>query len=424
MKPLKNILFVNEFNSNLKLINSIITCIVIVFALILAKFCVYTFRENMGGAIKITVIIASIILVCCLLAFKRFSARALSKIAEHAGRYNILLAATRDLRAEQNAEVLCQKILDYAISMTGADAGVIMLMENGILSAKVFRGAISGTNVISMNQSVISTECITNAMCKRNRDEKPGNSSPCEIVGMTGKNISSVMCYPLKGNSDTSGVIRLLHSAPGRFNPDDEEVLEYFSSQAAISLENARFISDHDNFEQHMTELLLLAMDNHLTIKVEHARRVARYCEIIAVATGMSPKRRNVLRSASLLHDVGFVKFLPSDEMKPEVYLKHVTVGHALLSQINLYQEEARFVLHHHERFDGQGYPSRLAGEEIPLESRIIAISEAFDAITSKDSYRKTLGFSEALAEMGNNSGTQFDPVLLDAFINNVGEIL
>ncbi|MBM4140575.1 MAG: HD domain-containing protein, partial [Nitrospira sp.] len=93
--------------------------------------------------------------------------------------------------------------------------------------------------------------------------------------------------------------------------------------------------------------------------------------------------------------------------------------GHDLLKQVTFYKDIAHIVLHHHERYDGEGYPGKLKGEEIPLESRIIAIAEAFDAMTSKNSYKSPVGFSAAVDELKRNAGTQFDPRLTDLFIKN-----
>ena len=91
-----------------------------------------------------------------------------------------------------------------------------------------------------------------------------------------------------------------------------------------------------------------------------------------------------------------------------------------MIKPINFYADIAPFILYHHERYDGQGYPKGLQGEAIPVESRIIAIAEAFDAMVNESSYKKPLGFDAALQELQRNAGTQFDFWLVEVFVSNI----
>ena len=91
-----------------------------------------------------------------------------------------------------------------------------------------------------------------------------------------------------------------------------------------------------------------------------------------------------------------------------------------MIRPINFYAGIAPFILHHHERYDGTGYPLRLTGEEIPLESRIIAIADAFDVMVNETSYKVPLGFDAAIEELQRNAGTQFDFWLVEVFVQNI----
>jgi HD-GYP domain-containing protein (c-di-GMP phosphodiesterase class II) len=155
----------------------------------------------------------------------------------------------------------------------------------------------------------------------------------------------------------------------------------------------------------------------------------------MAEATKMPEDMRKRLYRASLLHDIGFLKIWLDDNGvlpgQPD-YKAHALAGYELLSPINIYSDIARAVLHHHERYDGTGYPAGLMGEDIPVESRMIAVAEAFDVISNRDSYKYSdpsldghgpaAGFREALIEIGKNAGTQFDPKLVDAFTHGISE--
>jgi len=153
-----------------------------------------------------------------------------------------------------------------------------------------------------------------------------------------------------------------------------------------------------------------------------HSETVAELCVALGTKMGFSGVGLERLRLAGLLHDVGKIgvsdailskrgALAPEERTEVEV---HTSVGHAILTSAELH-EEAVWVLHHHERYDGSGYPKGLAGEEIPRESRIIAVADAFEAMTGARPYRIATTPDEALRELHRWSGTQFDPDCVDA---------
>ncbi|HSB31025.1 MAG TPA: HD domain-containing phosphohydrolase, partial [Candidatus Sulfobium mesophilum] len=174
------------------------------------------------------------------------------------------------------------------------------------------------------------------------------------------------------------------------------------------------------NYEIHLTEMLLEAIDFQLPEKRGHSRRVARYSNIIARGLNMSEAERKKLYLGSLLHDVGFLKINSDETFKKEEYTRHPVVGYEMIKPVNFYADIAPFILYHHERYDGYGYPAKLRGEDIPLEARIIAIAEAFDAMTSPISYRIPVSFQEAVDELRQQAGAQFDQELVDIFVTNI----
>ena len=98
---------------------------------------------------------------------------------------------------------------------------------------------------------------------------------------------------------------------------------------------------------------------------------------------------------------------------------RHAELGDEMLRPIRVWEDIAPLVRHHHEWFDGRGYPDRLAGESIPLESRIIAVAEAFDAMTAEKSYKEAIPVEEAIDRIREGSGTQFDPAVVEAFLRS-----
>lgn len=156
-----------------------------------------------------------------------------------------------------------------------------------------------------------------------------------------------------------------------------------------------------------------------------HMQRMSRYCELLALQIGLPPERCATLRVASELHDVGKVAIPDRILLKPgkltqeefEVMKTHAEIGHRLFvdAESELLQLAGLIALTHHEHWDGRGYPRGLAGQEIPLEGRIAAVADVFDALTSDRVYRPAFPVGLAVDMMEAERATHFDPVLLDA---------
>lgn len=160
----------------------------------------------------------------------------------------------------------------------------------------------------------------------------------------------------------------------------------------------------------------------------QHSHRVAELCEKLAIALKMPDHDLKVIRNAGLLHDIGKIAVQDSLLNKPgkltreefEDVAKHPEIGYRILCSVSEMVDIAKFVLFHHERWDGKGYPRGLAGEDIPLQSRMIAIADTFDAMTSYRTYRLPVSEEEAAKELLKHAGTQFDPELVHLFLGTV----
>jgi len=178
----------------------------------------------------------------------------------------------------------------------------------------------------------------------------------------------------------------------------------------------------------HTIGALLNALDARDGIASGHSRRVANYACAIGNALGFPPKSQRNLELAALLHDVGKIMIGEQILGKPgkltdqETYIirQHPEMGERIVGEVEFLKQTKPFIRHHHERFDGRGYPDGLSGESIPLEARIIFIAEAFDSLRSDSSYHRRLDLKEALSEIEQGAGTQFDPQILKIFIENV----
>lgn len=161
-----------------------------------------------------------------------------------------------------------------------------------------------------------------------------------------------------------------------------------------------------------------------------HMERVGEYCSLIGKAMNLSTVEVENIRQAGKIHDIGKIVISPEllnkkesltdDEF--ELIKKHSEIGYHILKSTDEYAGLAEIVRYHHERFDGNGYPDRLRADGIPLESRIVALADSYEAMTSNRSYQKSKSKKEALLEIKRCSGTQFDPKIVEVFLKLIKE--
>jgi putative nucleotidyltransferase with HDIG domain len=169
---------------------------------------------------------------------------------------------------------------------------------------------------------------------------------------------------------------------------------------------------------------LALAIDAKDPYTQGHSPKVANYAAMIAEGLGLGEEEIEQIRLGGMLHDIGKVgvpepilnKSGPLNPEEWELMKQHVLFGHRLLEPLQTLSEVRAMVLHHHEMYDGSGYPEGRAGEEIPLGARIIAIADAYDTINSDRTYKKARSAQAALAEIERCAGAQFDPQLVRIF--------
>lgn len=231
---------------------------------------------------------------------------------------------------------------------------------------------------------------------------------------------------------EVQGAAYGLLGVPGMARNVSAVELEIFcslGSQAAVAMENAFMYQKLLETFLHTSESLAEAINIRDPYTGGHARRVREYALMIADRMMLSGKMKDNLRMAAMLHDIGKIGIDDvvlrkstglTDEEASSMH-HHPDIGAQILSYADDMADVIPGVRHHHERFDGGGYPDGLAGEAIPLNARIIAIADAYDALTTSRPYRKELMPEQALARMYECKGTQFDPELLELFAGIIG---
>jgi len=208
------------------------------------------------------------------------------------------------------------------------------------------------------------------------------------------------------------------------FRRGEMSLLISVSEQVALVISNTDLYRDLESFVINVGSSLVHAIEAKDPYTRGHSERVNRYSMLIADALDMEHEEKNVLNWASILHDIGKIGIPESILNKPgklttdeyETIKAHPEKGHTILKPLEQISDSLPGILHHHERYDGNGYPAGLAGEEIPLNARIIAVADTFDAINSNRAYRAARPPNEAVEILERVAGSQLDSNLIEIF--------
>ncbi len=250
----------------------------------------------------------------------------------------------------------------------------------------------------------------------------------------------AVIALPLRADQYTPalGAISVYTRRLEGFEQEEIGMLEELAGDIGFAISSFRQKEMVAKLEMERTEnyeetILSFAnmIDHRDTYTAGHTLRVAHYCKLLAEELDFTEEQTSVLQKAATLHDIGKIATPDSVLLKPgklsaldyELIKLHASAGYEMLSNIKMYKELAEIIRHHHERYDGMGYPDRLQGKGIPPLSRIIVVADAFDAMTTNRIYKPRKAIPEALAELQALSGSQFDPDIVVAAIKVLKDV-
>ncbi|MBF0464916.1 MAG: HD domain-containing protein [Nitrospirae bacterium] len=310
---------------------------------------------------------------------------------------------------------VAQLCIDETLNIFGAPEMFVMLADDKTLQMKV----VAATGAVDSRQLPgIFAPWISENTLSAGRAEVVNDVAGHDIV-------HSFVYAPLKVKNKINGVIFIYSTKPRTFTSGDVKLLNTIASQVAVATESARLFEKlHETF---FTTVHALAetIEKRDPYTGNHTKRVMEYSLAIGNHMGLDNNQMKWLKLSAVLHDIGKIGVrdnvllkegrLTDEEFK--LMQKHNIYGTEILKHVEHLRDVLSGVRHHHERFDGKGYPDGIGGETIDIQARIISVADAFDAMTTNRPYRKGLSLETAFDELKKHSGTQFDPAVVDAFI-------
>ena len=321
--------------------------------------------------------------------------------------------------APMDNDIIFQKIADLALKLVDGEVCSIMLFDehDNEFHEKVTQGRASGFSQTAAQARRL--RMIYNEVVQRREALLITSSDRPEVA-------PSLICAPLMIRNNFLGILSIRKKRNREaFNKNDLHHILSLTKRASLNMENKiLYESIYLNIMDTLHSLIssIQARDHYTE---EHSRRVTGEAVRLAESMNCTPKDIESIRIASVLHDVGKIAvpdsiLLKEGRLTQEEYMiikNHPSIGENILKPIILLDEERKIIQCHHERWDGKGYPLGLKGEEIPFLARMMAVVDAFDAMTNDRTYRPAMSKDQAIAELIANKKTQFDPDIVDAYI-------
>jgi anti-anti-sigma factor len=345
-----------------------------------------------------------------------------------------LFIVSRQLGSSTELEELLNNFLVITVGQMGTNKGLIFTIdETGkYLVCKAYKGQFNRIPIdltLPVNGKLVQLVNSSSRPILTTEPDFATQISPDERKFIADNFVTLVGAISYKGElrGMTAVSAKVSHK---EYSAEDLELLSTLNFQAATALENVNLFEKLRNVYSSMMKALIITLEAKDPFTKGHTERVTRLSVQFGEKLGFNRERLRNLIIGSVLHDIGKMgireeilrKTEPLSEEETTELQKHPVIGTEVLKEVDFFASALPVVRHHHERYDGKGYPDGMAGEEIPLEARIVALANAYEAMTSTRHYRGALSKKEALEEIRKNAGTQFDPNLAKLFVQMIGE--
>jgi len=328
----------------------------------------------------------------------------------------ILQSISTELDGLYNNREIYERIVEMATRLLMVKEASFGIIEDGCLKMKMVIGSMQKDTAIagSIIERVVNTKNYYIASF--------GEVNPYTGIPLT----SPLFLIPLTINGEVFGILSLSNKADGTAFTDDEVSLAItFAKKAAMRIENNALYEVFYNNLINTLKSLVMSIEARDSYTKQHSERVTSISLQIAEVMNLGEDEKDAIRFGGYLHDIGKIGVRDTVLLKPgrltpeevsEIRM-HPVIGDNIIKPIKFFPRERELVLHHHENFDGSGYPDGLAGEEIPLIVRILTVADTYDAMTSSRPYRKARSHDFAIEELRRCSNSQFDGEVVRAFL-------
>ncbi|MFH1485172.1 MAG: HD domain-containing phosphohydrolase [Chloroflexota bacterium] len=330
----------------------------------------------------------------------------------------------RTFTSQADLEWALKTMLDSALQETKSQGGAIFLIDDEDKELKLCvecHLVADGRNALSSSIAKLVTSTGEPLAIKGGKQGGP----ELLLAGTKGSFVST-LCVPLQVGRRAVGALQIYKTTQGKgFMQSDLEMLSIAGGQVGIAIENKRLSTKLGDSYLNVITSLASALEARNHDVQDHCRVLAACSMAAGKALNMRRVDLESLRLGGMFHDIGKIGIPDNILQKPAsltedeyaVIKKHPEIGVEILKPVEMLREVIPLVRHHHERFDGTGYPDGLKGQAIPIGARILAVADAYTAMTSARPYRTPLTHSAAIQELKANSGTQLDPAIVEAFI-------
>ncbi|MBU1196459.1 MAG: response regulator [Proteobacteria bacterium] len=352
-----------------------------------------------------------------------------NELVERVEEVNTLNRIMEDFSDTDSSYGIFNKVVDLGVEELNADKVFFHIYSDEDKSLVLVASADRGNGnedvnaVFGRDISKLSNDFILDVL---STDHNPCLISNAGKSGRLDAVVKSLMVVPLKIRDKIFGVASAFSfDKKVLFNEKDIYYMSFITQKAASAIEN---IALYENIYDNLFSTLyafVAALEVRDLYTRKHSTRVAKYAHMIAKEMKCSDEELDIISFAGSLHDIGKIGIRDDILLKPgrltdEEYEKikeHPTIGADIISKLGLWDRETEIIRHHHERFDGKGYPDGLKEFQIPKLARILCVADSFDAMASDRSYRKKMEKEKVMNIIRENSGTQFDPEAVEAFL-------
>ncbi|MHB8966413.1 MAG: HD domain-containing phosphohydrolase [Coriobacteriia bacterium] len=339
-----------------------------------------------------------------------------------------LIEMARDLSRILDPDEVLATALDRAMLLSEAATGSVMLLDPGsgklvIVKAQGLPAEVVRDTALSEGEGIAGWVLATGQPLLI--EDLPTRPRTVRRHG-----VRSAVSVPISDDDHVLGVINVGSKAfPARFTESHLKALETLGKQTAVALRNARAVMSSRELYFDTLQALAVALETKDPYSRGGTERVLEHATALGEAFGLDDEQREALRVAALLHDIGMsaagdtigASQRPLSTVERGLLKLHPQIAAEILQEMPALKEVAPIVYHHHEWYDGQGYLGGLAGQSIPLGARILAVVDAFVAMTSERPYRCAMSVTQAVAELEDKAGTQFDPSVVEVFADLLG---